>query len=123
MPSAAIPRAERSWANLPDMILPVAMVASVVVILAPLPTPLLDVLLAANIAAAVIILLTTIYVRTPLEFSIFPSLLLATTLSRLVLNVATTRLILTRAGTEGNTAAGHVVMAFADFVAGDGKIV
>ena len=50
---------------------------------------------------AVIVLLTTIYVRTPLEFSIFPSLLLATTLGRLVLNVATTRLILTHAETEG----------------------
>ena len=61
----------------------------------------MDVLLAANIAIAVIMLLTTIYVRTPLEFSIFPSLLLATTLARLVLNVATTRLILTHAGTQG----------------------
>ena len=54
-------------------------------------------------------LLTTIYVRTPLEFSIFPSLLLATTLFRLVLNVATTRLILTRAGSDGLLAAGGVV--------------
>ncbi|HTM52811.1 MAG TPA: flagellar biosynthesis protein FlhA [Pirellulales bacterium] len=123
MPSAAIPRAERSWANLPDLILPVAMVASVVVILAPLPTPLLDVLLAANIAAAVIILLTTIYVRTPLEFSIFPSLLLATTLSRLVLNIATTRLILTRAGSAGLLAAGEVVKSFGEFVAGDKLVV
>ena len=57
----------------------------------------MDLLLASNITIAVIMLLTTIYVRTPLEFSIFPSLLLATTLFRLVLNVATTRLILTRA--------------------------
>jgi flagellar biosynthesis protein FlhA len=71
---------------------------------------------------AVLVLLTTIYVRTPLEFSVFPSLLLATTLARLVLNVATTRLVLTRAGTEKLEAAGHVVASFADFVAGD-KIV
>ena len=75
--------------------LAVGMIASVLVILVPMPTPLMDVLLAANISVAVIMLLTTIYVRTPLEFSIFPSLLLATTLARLVLNVATTRLILT----------------------------
>ena len=60
----------------------------------------MDMLLAGNITIAVIVLLTTIYVRTPLEFSIFPSLLLATTLARLVLNVATTRLILTHAETR-----------------------
>ena len=62
-----------------------------------MPAGLLDLLLAANIAVAVIILLTTLAVKTPLEFSVFPSLLLATTLSRLVLNVASTRLILTAA--------------------------
>ncbi len=67
-------------------------------------------------------LLTTIYVRTPLEFSIFPSLLLATTLGRLVLNVATTRLILTHAESQGMMAAGGVVQSFGEFVAGD-KIV
>ena len=98
------------------------MIASVLVIMVPLPAALMDVLLAGNITIAVIVLLTTIYVRSPLEFSVFPSLLLATTLARLVLNVATTRLILTRAGTDGLDAAGGVVTAFADFVAGD-KIV
>lgn len=106
-----------------DLILPVAIVASVLVILVPLPSPLMNLLLSANIAVAVIILLTTIYVRTPLEFSIFPSLLLATTLARLVLNVATTRLILTRAGDEGLEAAGGVVKSFGQFVAGDQIIV
>ena len=105
-----------------DLILPVAIIASVLVIMVPLPAALMDVLLAGNITVAVLVLLTTIYVRTPLEFSVFPSLLLATTLARLVLNVATTRLILTRAGTDGLNAAGHVVASFADFVAGD-KIV
>ncbi len=99
------------------------MIASVLVILVPLPAALMDVLLSANIAVAVLVLLTTIYVRTPLDFSVFPSLLLATTLARLVLNVATTRLILTRAGTDGLRAAGGVITAFSDFVAGDGKIV
>jgi flagellar biosynthesis protein FlhA len=68
-------------------------------------------------------LLTTIYVRTPLEFSVFPSLLLATTLARLVLNVATTRLILTRAPLDGPLAAGHVVRAFGEFVAGNQLVV
>lgn len=106
-----------------ELILPLAFVASVLVIMVPLPPTLMDVLLAGNITVAVIVLLTTIYVRSPLEFSIFPSLLLATTLARLVLNVATTRLILTRAGTDKLEAAGGVINAFADFVAGDGKIV
>ncbi len=108
--------------RLQDLVLPVGIIASVLVIVVPLPSGLLDILLALNIAIAVIMLLTTIYVKTPLEFSVFPSLLLATTLFRLVLNVATTRLILTRAGTAGLDAAGGVVRSFGEFVAGD-KIV
>jgi flagellar biosynthesis protein FlhA len=106
-----------------DLVLPLAIIASVLVILVPMPPPLLDVLLSANIALSVIVLLTTIYVRMPLDFSIFPTVLLATTLARLVLNVATTRLILTHGGRDKLDAAGGVVTAFADFVAGDGKIV
>ena len=102
-----------------SLILPVAIIASVLVILIPLPTVLMDLLLAANITLAVIVLLTTIYVRTPLEFSVFPSILLASTLGRLVLNVASTRLILTRAETDGLGAAGGVIQAFGEFVAGD----
>ncbi len=106
-----------------DLILPASLIASVLVILVPMPPALMDVLLSINIALAVIILLTTVYVRTPLEFSIFPSLLLATTLARLVLNVATTRLILTRAKADGPLAAGHVVKAFGEFVAGNQLVV
>jgi flagellar biosynthesis protein FlhA len=105
-----------------DLILPIGIVASVLVIMVPLPASLMNLLLAGNITVAIIILLTTIFVRTPLEFSIFPSLLLATTLARLVLNVATTRLILTHAERDGMLAAGGVVQAFGEFVAGD-KIV
>jgi flagellar biosynthesis protein FlhA len=106
-----------------DLILPIAIIASVLVIMVPLPAALMDVLLSANITVAVLVLLTTIYVRQPLEFSIFPSMLLATTLARLVLNVAVTRLILTRAGTDGLNAAGHVVSSFAAFVAGERIVV
>jgi len=112
-----------SLMRLQDLILPVGIIASILVILVPLPPGLMDVLLSANITVAVIMLLTTIYVRTPLEFSIFPSLLLATTLFRLVLNVATTRLILTRAVTAGLMAAGGVVRGFGEFVAGDDIVV
>jgi flagellar biosynthesis protein FlhA len=108
--------------RLREFVLPVCMIASVLVIMIPLPSALMDILLAANITIAVIMLLTTIYVRTPLEFSIFPSLLLATTLFRLVLNVATTRLILGKAETAGLMAAGGVIRSFGEFVAGE-KIV
>ncbi len=61
-----------------DLILPIAIITSVLVIMVPLPAALMDVLLAANITVAVLVLLTTIYVRQPLEFSVFPSMLLAT---------------------------------------------
>ena len=102
-----------------DLVLPLGIIGCLVVILVPLPPMLMDMLLAANITVGVIVLLTTVYVATPLEFSIFPSLLLATTLARLVLNVATTRLILTGADTHGMGAAGGVIQSFGEFVAGD----
>ncbi len=102
-----------------DLILPIGIIACLVVILVPLPAALMDLMLATNITIGVVVLLTTIYVKTPLEFSIFPSMLLATTLARLVLNVATTRLILTKAATEKMDAAGGVIQAFGEFVSGD----
>jgi flagellar biosynthesis protein FlhA len=108
------------WQNL---ILPVGIIASLLVLIVPVPAGLLDLLLAANIALAVIILLTTLAVKTPLEFSIFPSLLLVTTFSRLVLNVASTRLILTAAPTAQLDAAGKVIRAFGEFVAGNHTVV
>lgn len=102
-----------------DLILPIGIIACLVIILVPLPPLLMDLLLAGNITIGVIVLLTTVYVATPLEFSIFPSLLLATTLARLVLNVATTRLILTGAETNKMGAAGGVIQSFGEFVSGD----
>jgi flagellar biosynthesis protein FlhA len=106
-----------------DLVLPLSLIASVLVIIVPLPSEILDVLLAANITLSVIVLLTTVYVRTPLEFSVFPSMLLATTLARLVLNVASTRLILTHGGDDKMHAAGGVIKAFGEFVAGDQLVV
>lgn len=125
MASGVLPRLDSNGplARVQDLVLPVGIIASVLVILLPLPAHLMDVLLSGNIAMAVIMLLTTIYVRTPLEFSIFPSLLLATTLYRLVLNVATTRLILTRAQIDKLDAAGGVIKTFGEFVAGDQVVV
>jgi flagellar biosynthesis protein FlhA len=114
-------RAAGAVARHRGLILPAGAAGLIFVILVPLPPVLVDVLLAANIALAAIILLTTIYVSSPLEFSVFPSLLLAATLFRLVLNVATTRLILTcgaegRSLAEAHFAAGKVIWAFSRFV-------
>src|SRR5688500_7223888 len=77
------------------MIFPVAFLSLLFVILIPLPPFMPDMLLVVNLPLSAIVLVTTIYVQSPLEFSVFPSLLLALTLFRLVLNAATTRLILT----------------------------
>jgi len=118
MPPAATNAAHGFWSRNQGLIFPAMIVTSILVIIAPLPAVVLDLLLAANIAVAVIILLTTIYVTRPLEFSVFPAILLGTTLARLVLNVASTRLILTRGALDGTAAAGGVIEAFGEFVAG-----
>lgn len=117
MPPAA-DRLRTSWLQHRGLIFPVLIAASVLVLIVPLPSVVLDLLLSANITLAVVILLTTIYVGRPLDFSVFPSLLLGTTLARLVLNVASTRLILTQGAEDGTAAAGGVIQAFGEFVAG-----
>jgi flagellar biosynthesis protein FlhA len=106
-----------------DLIIPVGIIASILVLLIPVPTWMLDVFLACNITFAVIILLTTLNIKTSLELSVFPAILLSATLGRLVLNVASTRLILTGGATEGTQAAGNVINAFGEFVAGNDLVV
>ncbi len=122
--SAVVATSPRAfWTNTAGLAFPILIVASVLVLILPLPPVLLDLLLSANITVSVVILLTTIYVGRPLEFSVFPTVLLGTTLARLVLNVATTRLILTRANLDGVGAAGGVIEAFGQFVAGGQLVV
>jgi len=104
------------------VLFPAAAAALIFVILIPLPTGMLDFLLIINILLTTVVLMTVMYLRTPLEFSSFPSLLLAMTLLRLVLNTATTRLILSN-GSEGTQAAGRVVEAFGIFVASNSLAV
>tara|TARA_Y100001933_G_scaffold65941_1_gene66300 strand:- start:4591 stop:6516 length:1926 start_codon:yes stop_codon:yes gene_type:complete len=106
-----------------EFVLPVGLISCLIVILVPLPSVVIDMLLVGSITLSVIVLLTTIHIRKPLEFNIFPSLLLGVTLGRLVLNIATTRLILTKADHQGQRAAGGVIEAFGDFVAGGNLIV
>ena len=85
---------------------PVGVVGIILLLIVPIPTPLLDVLIVVNISFALLILLTAMFVKKPLDFSVFPSLLLVATLFRLGLNVASTRLILSEAH------AGQVIQAF-----------
>ena len=100
-----------------ELMLSFALLGLLVVFLVPLPTLLLDLLLAFNLGATILVLLVTLTVRQPLDFSTFPSLLLLLTLYRLALNVATTRLILL------NAHAGEVVQAFGQFVVGGNLVV
>ncbi|MDI6616644.1 MAG: FHIPEP family type III secretion protein, partial [Syntrophaceae bacterium] len=92
------------------------------VMMIPLPPFLLDILLSFSITFALIILLVSVYVARPLDFSVFPSILLIATLLRLSLNVATTRIILIHGG-EGPGAAGQVIQAFGSFVVGGNYVV
>lgn len=119
---AAINRAFAFIHQYRGMIFPLMALSLVLVILIPLPTGVLDLLLVANITFSAVVLLTVMYMGGPLEFSSFPSLLLSLTLVRLVLNTATTRLILTN-GDKGTAAAGHVIEEFAAFVASGSLVV
>ena len=104
------------------LIAPAAVLAVVMLMIVPLPPFLLDLLLSVDIGLAVVLLLTAIYVKTPTDFSVFPSLLLLLTLLRLSLNVAATRLVLLN-GADGVGAAGHVIMSFGQFVVGGNFVV
>ena len=106
----------------PDSVLAAGILGILFVIIVPLPSALVDPLLILNLTVSVVVLLTAACVSRPLDFSVFPSLLLVTTFFRLSLNIATTRLILGNAA-EGPLAAGKVVRTFGHFVAGDNPII
>ena len=98
-----------------DIALAVGIMGIILVLILPLPPVLLDGLLAISIVFSVLILMTALFIQTPLEFSAFPTVLLIATMLRLALNLATTRLILSE-GHSGTDAAGHVIEAFGNFV-------
>ncbi|MBS0238417.1 MAG: flagellar biosynthesis protein FlhA [Proteobacteria bacterium] len=98
-----------------DAGLAVGVIAILTILFLPLPAFMIDLGLAFSIALSIIILMVALWIRRPLEFSAFPTILLIATLLRLSLNVATTRLILSQ-GAEGPNAAGHVIAGFAQFV-------
>ena len=105
-----------------DWFIPTGAVALVFVMLVPLPSFLLDLLLTLSITASVLVLLTAIQILRPVQFSVFPSLILLLTLMRLALDLASTRRILLH-GNEGASAAGKVIEAFGQFVVGGNYIV
>ena len=114
------------WAGLrkesSDILMVVAFIGILMAMLLPLPPIILDFFLALNISLAIVVLITTMYTKKPLDFGIFPSLLLMLTLFRLSLNVASTRLILLH-GSEGPEAAGAIIMSFGAFVVGGNYVV
>ena len=125
-PKLVVPRWLDALAKYRSAFVPLAFVGMLVVIVVPMSPVVMDLLIAANIALAAIILLTTIYVESPIDFSVFPSLLLGTTLLRLVLNIASTRLILSVEAEDAESAtavAGQVIESFASFVAGNSVVV
>jgi len=105
-----------------DIGLAVGMMAILVVLILPLPPLLLDFSLAISITFSVLILMTSLFIQAPLEFSAFPTVLLIATMLRLALNLASTRLILAH-GHEGTAAAGHVIEAFGGFVMGGNFVI
>jgi flagellar biosynthesis protein FlhA len=105
----------RRFGQRSDLLLAIAVMGIIVLLIVPLPAMALDLMLAVSITLSVLILLTSLFIEAPLEFSAFPTVLLIATMLRLALNVATTRLILSK-GHTGPAAAGHVIEAFGNFV-------
>ncbi|MBB5021421.1 flagellar biosynthesis protein FlhA [Desulfurispira natronophila] len=106
----------------PDVFAAFGILSIIAIMVLPVPAPLLDILLTVSITLGVLVILIALYIKEPLDFSIFPSVLLIVTLFRLSLNVATTRTILLH-GHEGESSAGHVIQAFGQFVVGGNYVV
>ncbi|MBO2630755.1 flagellar biosynthesis protein FlhA [Shewanella algae] len=109
-------------ANKSHAMVPLLLLTLMAMIILPLPPWLLDVMFTFNIVLAIMVLLVSVSIRRPLDFSIFPTLLLLATLLRLTLNVASTRVVLIR-GHEGGDAAGKVIQAFGEVVIGGNYVV
>lgn len=105
-----------------DIFFALAIIGIISILILPIPPQLLDMMLGISITVSVLILMTSLFVTKPLELSAFPTILLISTMLRLSLNIATTRLILSH-GHEGPDAAGHVIHAFGGFVAGGSVLI
>jgi flagellar biosynthesis protein FlhA len=105
-----------------DIVLALGMMSILVILILPLPPLLLDFALAISITFSVLIMMTSLFIQAPLEFSAFPTVLLISTMLRLALNLASARLILAH-GHEGTASAGHVIQAFGNFVMGGNFVI
>lgn len=109
-------------AGLGELGVPIAIVAIVIALIMPMPGFLLDFLIVVDIMLSVIVMMVAVYIRRPVDFSVFPTTLLLLTLYRLALNISSSRLILLN-GNTGTSAAGHVIEAFGSFVVGGNYII
>ena len=100
-----------------DIAMGLGVLGLLVMLILPLPKALLDVMLAVSVSFSVLILMTALFIKSPLEFTAFPAILLVATMLRLGLNVASTRLILSE-GQSGTAAAGDIIEAFGGFFLG-----
>src|SRR5579875_2090869 len=105
-----------------QLAIPIAVLAIVIALITPMPPFMLDILIVLDIGMSVIVLMVSVYILKPVEFSVFPTTLLLLTLFRLALNVSSSRLILLN-GNTGTSAAGDVISAFGNFVVGGNYIV
>ena len=112
----------KNLAARPDILLAIGVMGILVVLIFPLPAILLDLMLALSIIVSVLILMTALFIENPMEFSVFPTVLLIATMFRLALNLASTRLILAH-GHSGAAAAGHVIEAFGHLVMGGNFVI
>ena len=112
----------RSASKRGDIFFALGIIGIISVLILPIPPILLDMLLSVSITISVLILMTSLFVNKPLDLSAFPTILLVSTMLRLSLNIATTRLILSH-GHEGHDAAGHVIAAFGGFVTGGSVLI
>jgi flagellar biosynthesis protein FlhA len=122
VPVAANPLNPASLSKAGELAVPIAVLLIVIALITPLPSFIIDCLIVMDLMMSVIVMMVAMYIGRPVEFSVFPTVLLLLTLFRLALNVSTSRLILLN-GNTGTSAAGHVIEAFGSFVVGGSYIV
>ena len=120
--SLALRLPAQALANSREIGVPLAVLGIVIALITPLPAALLDILIVTDIMTSVVVMMVAMYIRKPVEFSVFPTTLLLMTLFRLALNISSTRLILMN-GNVGTSAAGQVIQAFGNFVVGGNYII
>src|SRR5271157_4348942 len=121
-PKPEAPALPRIPSGFSEFAVPIAVVAIIIALITPLPGFLLDFLIVVDIMLSVIVMMVAVYIRRPVDFSVFPTTLLLLTLYRLALNISSSRLILLN-GNTGTSAAGYVIEAFGSFVVGGNYII